>query len=529
MKSLEVGLPRLGGRSQVVLVAICLLSAGMLWVGFKNTPAPPHIHDAANHAFFVERIASQGVMDHDEIWEGLPVRPVVPYFVGWHAAAAQIAQLGGVAPYVSSWFTPLFCLVWLPLSLTLLWRALGIPVPGAVLGALLVVANQYVPASILGWGGFGQIVGMYLVSFLVLLMRGIRLTNSLHHGALFGLLLFGLMQIHAGEIVVVLLFGWLTDRTRPVNQAAPGFPGRAFLGAVGCFLAAAVPPAWNLAMTYARHGTEGGDAQLLSLRESVARLIRTGGSAGGLIPLCVTGVSFSLLSRKYRTVAVVSILSGVFYLLLASVRDPVTSLLSVPFYRQAARISYLQMFVLPPLMAFPLLKVFRVLDVWWKRSAAVLVSALLMLLMIFPGFPAVVKSYRNQYVAVPFSAGEYEFARRIAPLVEEDAVVANFWDDGSTWAAHVSGTRFLLPCAWPLLFLDGESSRPALAGLAEPSWSARTRALADLGVRYLYVSDDHWQDTTQQVFQRETFAADPRFTAVLAGNVATLYRIDWEE
>jgi hypothetical protein len=134
---------------------------------------------------------------------------------------------------------------------------------------------------------------------------------------------------------------------------------------------------------------------------------------------------------------------------------------------------------------------------------------------------------RKQSQAVPFTPAEYDLAGKIAGAVAPDSLVANFWDDGSTWTMHVSGRRFLEPLSWRVIDPSGANLREVVAGLAQRPWPAPARGLRRLGVTHLYVCDRRWP-WADPCPARATFDADPRFKPVLTGGEATLYRVLWD-
>ena len=150
--------------------------------------------------------------------------------------------------------------------------------------------------------------------------------------------------------------------------------------------------------------------------------------------------------------------------------------------------------------------------------------AVLLLAALIPGLVKVVKTYRSFSALVPFTVDDYRQARSIPSLVPRDAMVANFWDDGSMWAMHVSERAFLQPCAWPLLDENGRSLHELSLGLARSPWPPETVSLLRrLNIRYLYVSDGVLGSGCG--LTRHDFDEDARFRPLLEGSHSTLYAI----
>ncbi len=529
----SAGLAPLSGAAQLWLLG-CAGGVGlMLWAGFHDLPVPPHLHDAANHAELVRRVIGAEALSPARLFPAGGDRPAALYLAGWHGAAALIARLGGLAPYVSAWFLPLCLLCLLPAALTLLWRAFGVAGGGLMLGALLTSLNKFAPAGVLGWGGFGLIAGMFLTPAVVLAWRGAARERTPWAGALVGLLLGGLLQIHAAEVVVVLLLAiWLPRHRaggeRGVATAAPGrraWP--ALLCGAGALALAAWPEALPLLSVYAGKAVAEGHAPL-SLGQAVGEYIGAGGRAGALKPLLLAGVALGLALPALRRLSLLGLALGAYYLVVATRPAPDAGALAAPFYGQAARVLYLQVFVLGPLLAAPPL----VAAAWvrarrgpaWGAAALVLLCAA----ALHPAPRAVVKMYRSFHAVVPFDKAAYELACRLPAAVSPGDVVANFRDDGSAWAAQISGCAFLQPCSWELWDAQGRSLHRLACGLAASPWGVEAEALRRRGVNLLWASDLSLPAPHRAPLDRAAFAGDPRFVPLLQGTSATLYRIRWQ-
>jgi hypothetical protein len=528
--ALTAGLPPLGASAQAALLACSTLIFLLVHDAFRHFVAPPHVHDASNHAFMVLRIFETGSADPRIVFGDQVGMPRVLYLMGWHIAAALTAHLGGIAPYVCTWFLPLLALCLTPVALTLLWRAWGVPALAVPLGALFVALNEFVPAGILGWGGFGQIIGMFLLPCVALAVRAVLRTRRLATAVVLGVALAGLQQVHSAQLLPALALGLLIGLREPAGGEPQGRRSplwRAVLLAAGAFALVSVPAAWKIGADYSHMIKDLPSPELMSPRRGLELVVRAGGYAWPLQLLTVIGLAASLFDRRLRGPALASLAIGAFAYALACFRDPVTSLLSLPFYRGPVRILYLQMFVLPPLMAFPfvrcheLLGRFRLAALWRLAPAAMLFVAL-------HATPRVVVGmYLGFKWMTPFGSDDYAFAARIREIVGEKETVANFWDDGSTWAMHVSGRRFLFPCSWPLFDAEKRDLRPDMEGLLRRPWSERTRSLAGQA-RYLYVSGSHLKTTRIDRLAPASFDLDPRFEPVARSAGACLYRIRWD-
>jgi hypothetical protein len=246
------------------------------------------------------------------------------------------------------------------------------------------------------------------------------------------------------------------------------------------------------------------------------------------VALSVIGLLWALARRGWRAPGLAGLAIGLMFLGLASFHDPVTGLLGIPFYRQAPRVLYLTVLILPALAALPLLAARTYLARRWRRAWPDLALVVAVAAAVVPAWPGVVRGHRENAASVPFTREEYALAARLPSLVPPSALVANFWDDGSTWAMHVGGRRFLLPVSWHLYGADGGDLEDAMWGLTARPWPASTRRLATLGADYVWVSDRCFRSIRRLPAGRAPFTADSRFVPVATGGEATLYRIRWD-
>lgn len=529
------GLPPLPPAGRLALLAAVVSSASLLIAGYGGFAAPPHVHDASNHAFLTLRIFESGRADAGAVFAGQHGRPAVGYLPGWHAAAALVAQLGGVAPYVATWFLPLALAALLPAAAALLWRAWGLPAVAVAGGALLLTGNEMVPGGILEWGGFGQIGGLFLLPVLLLALRGLWRRPGAAAGLGCGALWAALARVHAGEAYAALFLAPLVwARTAPGEPAARrGRRGAALLLALAAFAALIGPDAWRLGSDYAGWIARDPPAPPERFGYCLEKYWNAGGRALGLKILTALGLAHALWRRRWRPLAALSLVLGAIFVARAAWRDPFTGWLTVPFYGQAARLHYLQALLLPALAALPLAALHARLGGGGSaggagRGRAGVVVAALAAAALVPAWPGVLRDLRLDRGSVPFTPAEYALALDLRQVLPPTAVVANYWDDGSTWAMHVSGRRFLQPLSWPLRDPQGADLRQALRGLRERPWPPAAAALRAVGVEYVYVSDRHWPPSAPPPARRADFDADPRFEALRRGGAAALYRVRWE-
>lgn len=503
-------------------------SIALAWIladGFRQLCAPPHLHDASNHAFMVSRIVQVHTMRQDAVFGAPYCGYGVPYFLGWHAVIAMVAELSGVAPYIATWFWAIACCVLIPAALCLLWIEAGVPTFAAALAACFVAANHYVPAGLFSWGGFGAAAGMFLLPTLAVLLRGAVRNGSLVLGAAAGVCGGAMVFVHFSEVVTAVLIVAVFTTTSG-GQRAPArrlflviaVAALAFLGIGGRALLEGLQPYLQPNVQVKAAGAEPLGlvlAQTLMYSSSVKTSIQV---------LALAGVGWGLWERRTRRVALMALGVAAACISLRTIHDPVSAFFAQAYYGQPARVLYLQMYLMPVLLAWPMARIRMWTQAGWQRWASAALLGALFAWMIFPSMVHNRDNVRNRRTAVPFEADEYRLALRVRELVPEDAVVANQPDDGSFWAMHVSGRRFLDPTAWALGCFRGDV--PLL--LAAP-WPPQALALRDLGVRYVYASDRLLPGAPPLVLPRSRLEADGRFEELLHGESASLYRIRWTE
>ncbi len=501
--------------------------------------APPHVDDASNHAWITQRVVETEELHPDIVRGEGPGFVDKSYTPGPHAPAALLARLGGVAPYVATWLLVVLILSLIPVSWSILWRAWGAPLAAVAIGTLFATANPLGPAGVLGWGGFGQIFGFFMVPVGALALRAAWHEPVLGRRIAAGTLLGTLAFLHFSEVFVVmgaaLLMGWVgsPDPASSGERVRPS-PFRRLLGlalVLGAMAFIALPELLAVSQHY-------GDPSFApvpatkAFGDALERWSRAGGR-DLLQVLFVLGLIFGIRRQGTRKIALAALGLGAWYLSLQVFADPISQWLAHPFYRQAARLLYFQFYFLPPLLALPLL---FLIDFSKRRGRArmgQLAVAALVLVALGMGLGRVTEVLRSFDAFVPFTVEDYDHACEIAAVVPEGDVVANLvrdgspssWRDGSDWAMHVSRLDFLQPAAWLCVDSRGEELAPLLQQLIEDPWPAELKVfLAREEIRWLYVSDSIIADGPAGL-SRADFEADKRFQPHVQGESSTLYRI----
>lgn len=417
-----------------------------------------------------------------------------------------------------------------PVALSLLWRAWGVPVVAAPVAAFAVAVNQFVPGGVLGWGGFGQLAGFCLVPIVTLALRAALAVPSAWSGLGAGLLLAALLRVHASEALVVLGAAALAWPALPaaLRRAGRDRRLRAGLIAAAALAIAAGPDAWGLAHDYAGRIPGGPRPPLAGVGPSLERWLAAGGHPFGLKALTALGLLLSWRAAPWRRLGAAALGCAALFIALASVGDPVSWWLATPFYAEAPRVLYLQLYLLPPLLALPLLHLRGALAARGGARFAGAAATALVMMALASAVPGVLRNYRHMRAAVPFGAGEYALARRLPETVGPAGLVADYWDDGGVWAMHVSGRRFLIGCSWRLFDASGRDLRETARGLLARPWPHEVRALRARGLDHVWVSDQFVPGPDAPPPARHAFDADPRFVAMDRGGEATLYRILWD-
>jgi len=505
------------------LTAICAAVLVGLIIGFAGVPAPPHLFDTSNHAFLIQRVADTASTAPSALFGPPYGAPDLPYLVGWHAALALVAQIGGTAPYLAMWLTVLLIVALLPASLAWLWRIWGLPFAGVLIAASVLAAGHYAPVGILGWGGFGVLVANFLVPPLVVGLRNWTLDPGSIGAGLLGLGLGALLHIHASEIPWVLaltLICWAQDRTWPAWRAWPTRLPWMLLGFV------LIGPAAILQVLPAYLSSSELDvAPLMPAGKVLEDVVHAAGRWELLRALWPLALLLGWTKRS-RGVAIGAIVVTALAVGVGAFGDPVSALCATPFYRKVPRVLYLLMFLIGPLIGWLALRFADRLPLHARRSVLALLGAVVLL----PAQPELQRLYRNMHRNVPFTASDVEHARRIPSVVDANEWVANVHNDGSTWAMLVSGRRFLIPTRWGL-GEDPAAHLDAILGLLRRPWPAETTALAARGVAFVYASrtriPDDRVDARMADFTVDSFDRDPRFEPRLVSADAVLYAIDW--
>ncbi len=523
--------PSPGRRGTWLILACCLMLLAGACVGFSSYCVPPHHVDGSNHAFLIQRVAATGSTADADIFDSPWGSANLRYLPGWHAAAALIAVLGGVAPYVAMWLLCIVVLCFLPATLGLLWRRWGLSGPALVLAAAFVAADQQMPFGLFTWGGYGIIMGTFVVPWCVLLLERTWRGGPLPLAALAGLSLGALLHIHATEVLLASLLSLLTLAV--VGRDASGVvrrPGRWH------FLILLAGLAFLSVEVVILHLGQYLDGAMASAAFVMRRLghtfeifVHAAGSWEPLQLLWVAGLAMGLWRRRTRPLALSAVVVGSLAGALGVWRDPVSLFLSTPFYGQAHRVYDVLIYLLAPLMTLPVAFL-------WRRSrdrhvgplpGPAAVSLAVVVVCVLPAQRHVLHVYEDARVWAPLEATDFEHARLLAEVVAPDEFVANQAADASFWAAHVSDRRFLVPTRWELGNREHTRIREGVAGLVRRPWPAETLALRDLGTRWLYARDPQAYEQPPPDFHRTDLAADERFEPVLAGENATLYRIRW--
>lgn len=527
-QDIEMEVPSLNLREALGICAVSLAMAAVLLQGLGTFVVPAHLHDASNHAFLIERIRETASLSSDKLFAPPYVQLGVPYWLGWHVSAAHIADNAGMPAYIVEWMLAVSATTLLPISSCLLWRVLKFKNFVAVLAGVFLVSNFYMPGGLYSWGGFGALLGFFLVPVSVLLTRS-ALRNG--RGVLTGALLIGLLfaatlQIHASELAIILLLV-LLSLFNP-TEGAPFSASHSWRVALGGVLVLGVVmglPMWNAAHSYVAHAMDAPSGNSLGLGTALGQLLHyTGGESLTLRGLVILGICWGLLGRGPRPVAILSLLLLALYLDLRLRHDGLSKVLSAPYYQQPARVLYLQLFLLPPLMAAPVFALWN-----WTRTRGHMRwvgAAVLGALLAFAAAPGAAHNLRNlkqlkQLTA--FSEDDFRLARKIENTLPPSARIANQINDGSFWARWISGRDFIDPAAWGMTPL-----RAAVNQLEELPWPKEVWRLQQHGVNYLYVSDGVLPFFPHPPLSREAIRKDSRFEEVLGGKDSSLFRIEWK-
>lgn len=527
---------RPAGRGEGAVAAIC--AAALLAVvvaAFARFSAPPHLYDASNHAFMALRIATERTLAPARLFDAAHGSLPLPYLLGWQVTAATGSDISRVAPYVACWYLAILGAALLPLALNLLWRAARLTPAATTLGALVAVANYWVPTNLFSWGGFGMILGLTLTPWVVVLARAAARRGGVAMGVAAAAAAVGLLHVHASEVYTAII---LLAAVGPVADAAPAARSvrvRGLVAAAVVLLVLGLLPVLRYTQTYATALAGFAAAPRPTLGELWQDYLTAAAGYAPLLHWLAPLAWCGLLVKGLRRLAIAALAIVVVYAAWRWFADPVSGLLTQPYYRQWPRLLYLLIFVVPALVGGVLARSFRWLRSGrpsgrgWRLAARAVIAACVaavLLLGTWPGLRLAGRNVANQQPSAPFTAADVDLARQLADLAPLGGAVANLEADGSFWAMHVSGRDFLDPCGWALTPRHGPSWREVVPLLAQRPWPAGVRAMRERGVVWVLVSD-HLVTGATPLLRRVDLAADPRFTPVLANDQTTLYRIEW--
>ncbi len=489
---------------------VCLIQ------GFGDFVVPPTTHDAANHAFMTLRISETGTVLASEVFGPPHGAPDLPYAMGMHAAASMLAQMSGLAPYVSVWFMAVIAASLLPVSLSMLWSEWHLPTAAVALAVLFVAANAFLPSRMLWWGLFATASGLMLVPILALLLERFWSSPSFEAGVATGLATGSLMLIHGSELPTAGLAALVTIviHRRPPRLHLPGW---------AAFIATAVIGGWHFLATvvpaYLRDGIESGEEYVEPLATAALRTLQAAGESPLLQGLAVIAVVLGFFEKRTRVLAIFVLVIVLVVTALALWRDPVSGLMTTPYYRQPERVRYLLVFFVPVLMGCGLVWSWQHIRAnEWPAAARWIVIIAGVVALVAPDLPGIVQRYEGKRGYAPFSTDDFRHAQEIADIVGPDEWVVNAFFDGSSWAMHVSGRRFLVPTGWRLTDERGRGNLRIVHSFAPKLAIGRL----DDHFQYVYVSD--LRTGPARGFRRPRLDRDERFEAVLVGEHSTLYR-----
>jgi len=368
------------------------------------------------------------------------------------------------------------------------------------------------------------LVGLFLVPPLALALPRWLEAPGPGSGLWIGIGLGALLHVHASEVPVVAalaLVGWAQLRFRlPWTAVAIGLPAMLLgFGAIGHAFFLQVLPAYVGSQEVAGDPLRPVGKMLEEVVHAAGRweLLRV------LWPLALV-VGWR---RASRGVALAAWILAALAVALGAGGDPVSRLLTTPFYREVPRVLYFFLFLAGPLVGWMAAAGLERLPARIRAAA----GGILVLAILVPAQPGLQSLYRSMHDKVPFSASDVAHARELAGVVDPAEWVANVHNDGSTWAMHVSDRAFLTPTRWALGPSPGEDLA-AILGLRENPWPPATMALAGRGVRFVYASrtriPDDRVDPRVGDFTVEAFDNDPRFEPRLVSPDAMLYAIRWD-
>lgn len=338
---------RITPRERAAL-AVGTLLALLTWVtGIVHVTNVLPNDDGAHHGLYAERIARLGTLNPHQVLAGdlMTGRPSSHYYpLALHVEAALVGRLVGadvtLALTVGMVLAATVCLV---LGTFVLARRL-FPARSEVAAAAAVLAGLFpwFPHAIVGWGGVPVIVAMSLVPVAVDAVWPTREDGrALPTGVVLGIAAYGVFQLHNTELVTVGVFGVIL--ARPIAQRDTS--RRLLLSwAVGVVvLVALVLPSLSVLRTGAGEATTYlGAGEVASTHNAKVSWFEWLLAVGNpfLLPFAAAGTYLVVRRRSASPWLLCG--AATFALWLVSLANPpVLRILTIPWYSNSVRVSYL--------------------------------------------------------------------------------------------------------------------------------------------------------------------------------------------
>jgi hypothetical protein len=228
------GRPRSRPQATTVALAVILAIAAVLRVvQVRGVVAPPWV-DGYHHTLITTLVVAQGAVPTS-------LRPFVDtdqfyYHFGFHALAAAVAWLSGVAPTAAVLWTGQALNALTVLAAYLLAARLTGSRLAGVAAAAVPASLYWFPAYFVAWGRYTQLAGLVaLPAAWALLAEALAAAPAARRVLLAGAVAAGLLLVHYRVFAfwllgVVLLAGWALRSRRSARHELPRLAGAAALG-----------------------------------------------------------------------------------------------------------------------------------------------------------------------------------------------------------------------------------------------------------------------------------------------------------
>lgn len=537
---------RLDATVALVLLGLAIVIGASIWIQAMNgrSATAPNA-DASRHSFFIARIAHADTIEPSEVLttDGLGEHPAAAYYpLGLHSSLAIAHGLGVPIAPLMNMTVVLFAAVLFPIGMYALTRFL---LPGeqlaagfAALVATLVSTFPYRPIA---WGGVPLVVGTVMVAIAVVVVaRSMESKRSISYAVVAALALVALFGVHTSELAVALLlvFFVVICAPRPTDWRARVRHLLKRVSVIGAVALAMVLPTLTAVFGGADERSAFDNTPLRPLGgyfvDLVTLHVDVPWRQGWLAILSLCGIGVLLWTRRPAW-CLATVTLGVLAILAATSRDPLSALVTLPWYRQPTRVTYNLALTVPVLVGAAIAAacalVWRLLRSRSVYAGVIAVAGVFVFAFVAqPALPRNSGIVRNGYEAFqPVSRDEIAaFDYLGAHVGSREQVLTDGDVDGSLWMYAFSGAApvFALTSSFEREGVYAPSRRYLRNHITEVATNPRVRELLQrYNVRYVYYGTKVFEGSHHQL-DLDELRATPELREVFQRGGAHVFEVE---